>query len=147
MNTLLLDTKRWDLCLDSFGNIALATDPYSAAQDVASAVRTFIGECWYDTGRGIPYYAQILGKFPPLSLVKSLIKTAALTVPGVTNVTVFITSFEHRSLTGQVQFTDTNVTPSTSVVVGFGPGLFMVGGPEGTITVPASSVGGPSVIG
>ena len=147
MNTLLLDTQRWDVCLDSFGNIALATDPYSAAQDVASAVRTFIGECWYNTSIGVPYYQQILGKFPPLSLVKSLIKSAAMTVPGVTNVVVYITNLENRNLTGQIQFTDTNVSPSTIVVVGFGPGVFMVGGQEGGVTVPAASVGGSSGIG
>ena len=43
MNTLLLDTLRWDLCLDVHGNIAVASDPYSVAQDVASAIRTFSG--------------------------------------------------------------------------------------------------------
>ena len=64
-NTLLLDQSAWDLVLDINGNIALAGTPYSYAQDVASAVRTFLGECWYDTSLGLPYWQQILGKLPP----------------------------------------------------------------------------------
>lgn len=149
MDTLLLDTKLWDICLDSYGNLALATDPYSAAQDVASAVRTFLGECWYNTSIGIPYYQQVLGQSVPLSLIKNLIKNAALTVPGVSSPIVFITSFVDRSLKGQIQFIDTNVSPNTQVVVGFGPGLFylggQVGGPQGPIQ-GGSSLGGLNVI-
>ena len=41
MNTLLLDLTNWDLLVDASGNIAVASDPYSVAQDVASAVRVF----------------------------------------------------------------------------------------------------------
>ena len=36
-NTLLLDRTVWDLLLDGSGNIAIATEPYATAQDVASA--------------------------------------------------------------------------------------------------------------
>ena len=42
--TLLLDLNAWDLVLDSSGNIALASEPYSVVQDVASALRTFAGD-------------------------------------------------------------------------------------------------------
>ena len=65
MKTLLLDRTAWDLCLDSNGNIALASEPYSLAQDVASAVRLFLGECYYDTTKGIPYWTEVLGMLPP----------------------------------------------------------------------------------
>ena len=41
-STLLLDQTEWDLVLDASGNIALASPPYALAQDVASAVRTFL---------------------------------------------------------------------------------------------------------
>ncbi|AJJ19826.1 hypothetical protein [Yersinia intermedia] len=54
-NTLLLDRTAWDLVLDANGDIAMASLPYSIAQDVASAIKTFIGECWYDTSQGVPY--------------------------------------------------------------------------------------------
>lgn len=108
MNTLLLDTAVWDLVLDGNGNIAMATDPYSLAQDVASACRTFLGEVWYDTTIGVPYFSQILGKRPSLALIKRRLVEAALTVPGCTNPVVYISSVKGRVVTGQIQFTDSN---------------------------------------
>lgn len=107
-NTLLLDQTVWDLVLDANGNIALAETPYAIAQDVASATRTFLGECWYDTTQGLPYWQDILGEFPPLSYVSQQIQITALTVPDVAEVQVNFTSFQNRSLAGQIQFIDTD---------------------------------------
>ncbi len=106
-NTLLLDRTAWDLVLDAAGNIALAGEPYSIAQDVASAIKTFLGECWYDSTQGLPYWQKILGKFPPLNFVKQQIINAAMTVPDVAEVKVVFLSFNNRNLTGQVQVIDT----------------------------------------
>lgn len=108
MNTLLLDLTQWDLLLDASGNIAMATPPYAVAQDVASAVRTFLGEVWYDTSLGVPYFQEILGHTPPLTLFQELIAQAAQTVPTVTSAECTITAFENRRVTGQVTFTTTN---------------------------------------
>jgi hypothetical protein len=105
MNTLLLDQTTWDLCLDASGNIALASDPYAIAQDVASAVRTFRGECWFNTVDGVPYFSEVLGQSPPLQLVQSLIEQAALTVNEVVKAVATITSFEGRTIKGNVQVT------------------------------------------
>ncbi|KSW22629.1 MULTISPECIES: hypothetical protein [unclassified Pseudomonas] len=107
-STLLLDRSAWDLVLDGEGNVALATEPYAIAQDVASAVRTFLGECWYDTTQGLPYWQQILGKYPPVSLIKKKIEMAALTVPKVAEVKTIAVSFTERGLTGQIQIIDTD---------------------------------------
>lgn len=103
MNTILLRTDNWDLTVDFSRNIAMASEPYSFAQDAASAIRLFQGELWYNTARGIPYWLQILGKRPPLALLKAKLVAAALTVPGVVSATAFISSFVNRRLTGQVQ--------------------------------------------
>ena len=103
--TLLLDQTTWDLCLDAYGNIAVAAEPYAIAQDVASAVRTFRGECWYDTSVGVPYWQDILGKRPPLPLIKKDINTEARRVKGVQAAQCFITSMKDRVATGQVQVT------------------------------------------
>ncbi|HFT8008547.1 TPA: hypothetical protein ACU9T0_006591 [Burkholderia cenocepacia] len=103
MDTLLLDQQTWDLCLDAYGNIAVASSPYATAQDVASAVRTFRGECWYDTSVGVPYWQDILGKRPPLPLIKKDIVTEARRVKGVQSAQCFITSMKDRVVTGQVQ--------------------------------------------
>jgi len=105
MNTLYL-TPGWDLCLDSSANIAMAGMPYSYAQDAASAIRTFIGECYYDTSLGVEYFQRILGYNPPLELVRAQFVAQALTVPGVVAARVFFSSFTDRELKGQVHVTD-----------------------------------------
>lgn len=106
MNTLLLDTAQWDLVLNVFGNIALAGDPYSLAQDAASAVRLFQGELWYNTQPGMPYWQSILGKSPPVALVRERVIVAAKTVPGVAGAECYITSFDGRTVHGQLKVTN-----------------------------------------
>lgn len=105
MKTLLLDTDTWDLVADASGNIAVADEPYALAQDAASAIRLFAGELYYDTTQGIPYFDQILGKAPPVSLMKAYFNRAALTAPGVVSAQTFIQSWTDRTVTGQVQVT------------------------------------------
>lgn len=112
-NTLLLDQTAWDLVVDAVGNIAMASPPYALAQDVASALRTFLGEVWYDTTEGVPYWTTILGKLPPVSLLIEILNQQALTVTGVASVQTFITSFDERSVTGYVQFVDANNVSTT----------------------------------
>lgn len=112
MNTLLLDQTTWDLCADAAGNIAMASDPYAIAQDVASAVRTFVREVWYDSTDGIPYFSEVLGQYPPAQLVRSLIETQAKTVAGVAKAVCTLLSLVDRTLTGTIQ-----VTTSTGVTI------------------------------
>jgi hypothetical protein len=120
MQTLLLDRTIWDLVLTSAGDIAAANDPYSVSQDVCSAIRTFQGECWYDTTLGVPYNL-ILGQFPPIEYVKAQLVQAALTVPEVTSAKCFLASLVGRLVTGQVQFTyqapGAASVPQTGVVI------------------------------
>lgn len=106
--TLLLKTATWDLTLDVNGNIAINADPNSMAQDAASQIRLFLGEYWWDKTIGIPYFTQILGQNPPLSLLKQLLVNAALLVPGVASATVFLQyASATRGLSGQVQIVTT----------------------------------------
>jgi len=107
LSTLLLDVVSWDLVTDSAGNIAVATPPYSTAQDVASAIKCFLGEPFYDDTQGIPYETQILGKQPPLALFNSLMEDAALSVPGVLTALCVVNTFVDRNIVGQVTFTTT----------------------------------------
>jgi hypothetical protein len=92
----------------------MATPPYALAQDVASAVKTFLGELWYDTTQGIPYFSEVLGKLPPAALLTQLISDQALTVPGVVTAECSITSFNARGVSGQINFTDD--TGETTIV-------------------------------
>jgi hypothetical protein len=114
MDTLLLDTEAWDLCLDASRNIAVASLPYAAAQNVASAVKLFSGEYWYDTTKGVPYFSQILAHRPPLALVRAKFIDAALSVPDVVAAKCFFSSFNDRQLSGQVQVTDVTGQVSTA---------------------------------
>lgn len=113
MKTLLLDNTYWDLCKDAAGNIAVASEPYARAQDVASAIKTFLAECWYDTSQGVPYFQQILGKAPPIQYFKDQMVAAAMTVPGVVSATCVVESFQDRGVTGAVTFTDADGNTST----------------------------------
>lgn len=115
MATLLLDTVTWDLVLSASGDVAVATEPYSLAQDAASAIRCSQGELWYDTSQGVRW-ADILGNAPPLPLVKTYIQQAALSVPGTVSATAFITGSTNRAFTGVVQITDKN---GNTIAAGF----------------------------
>lgn len=107
MNTLLLDPVGWDLMLDSNGNIAMASNPYSIAQDVASAIRLFIGELYYNINKGLPYFEQILGKSNPEAIMKSQAEIAALTVPEVVQAKCIALYLNNRVLSGTVEIIDT----------------------------------------
>ena len=106
MNTLLLDLDNWDLCLDANSNIAMAANPYAIAQDVASAVKLFAGELYYDTSKGVPYFQSILGQNTPMSYIKAKLEAAALTVPEVVEAQVSGLQVSQRALTGTVKVID-----------------------------------------
>ncbi len=114
--TFYLDPDTWDLAVDATGSIALASGAYRLAQDAASAIKTFQGEVWYDTTRGVPYLTKILGYAPSTALLKSLFEAAAMTVPGMTAAKVYITSLGDRTVTGQVHVTDSS---GASAIAGF----------------------------
>jgi hypothetical protein len=107
-NTLLLDDTNWDLAVDNFGNIAITEPSYALAQDVASAIRLFLGELWYDTTQGIPYFQKILGHLPPQALYVGYNVQAALSVPGVVEAKCTVITFTEREIQGQVTFVDQN---------------------------------------
>lgn len=104
--SLLLDTAVWDLVLDVSGNIAVCTEPYSLAQDVACALRTFLGEVYYDVEAGVPYYQRILGFYNPYNVVESILEQQALTVAGVVEAKCTIINIVDRKVSGQIQITD-----------------------------------------
>jgi len=114
MDTLFLRTNEWDLTLDSAGNIAMAGNPYSVAQDAASACRTAVGDLIYAPEEGIPYFTQILGQLPPLNDIRSMYIAAAMAVPGVAAAQVFFSSFANRQLSGQLQVTVPTVAVATT---------------------------------
>lgn len=124
MRTILLGIDTWDMVIDASGNIAVADVPYALAQDAASAIKTFLGECYYNTGLGVPYLnnsnaaaatsSPLMGAAVNLPALKAALVTAAKTVPGVTSATVFISSVRNRVVSGQVQVTDSDGTTTAA---------------------------------
>ena len=110
MNTLLLDVATWDLSIDGSRNIAMATGPYAIAQDVASSLRLFAGELWYDTPQGVPYFADVLGQGVNAGVLIDDFDTAALVVPGVVQAQTVLAPLDRtsRTLTGTVSVIDTD---------------------------------------
>jgi hypothetical protein len=104
-STLLLQRDVWDLAVDAAGNIAVASEPYAQVQDVASACRTFAGECYYDTSRGVPYFEQVFSGVTPTPILKARMAAEAKTVPGVASAIVALRPISNRVVTGQVQIT------------------------------------------
>ena len=105
MSSLYLRPDTWDLALTAGGDIAVCSAPYALAQEAACAIRTFAGECWYDKDLGITYFEDILGKNPPLELMRAKFVAEALRVPGVTAAKVYLTTIG-RYIGGQVHITD-----------------------------------------
>ena len=107
METIFLNPNTWDLALDTDGNIAKAKDPYAKAQDVASAVKLFKGELYYDTTQGLPYFESILGQSKQsLALYKHRLEKAAMTVPDVLTAKAKVEVQSGRVLSGAIEFTD-----------------------------------------
>ncbi len=120
--SLLLDTISWDLCVDANHNIAVCSEPYADAQDAACQMRLFKGELWYDTTQGVPYWTQLLGHWPPLSLLKADLTFAALEATNVVSAAPYITSWSHRSIGGVVQVTNNQGVTATTAW-GASPGV------------------------
>lgn len=113
-DTILLSVPAWDLSLDANGNIAVATSPYSVAQDMSSQCRQWQGEYIYQQSDGVPL-ASILGESPSLALIKSDFAQAAGQVPGTSGAVCYITSVKDRNVSGQVQAQVAVPTGTTTV--------------------------------
>ncbi|QDH14137.1 hypothetical protein E3E12_07995 [Formicincola oecophyllae] len=81
--SLTLNERGWDLTLDGAGNLATLSGHAATLQDVASALQTWIGECFYDLSQGLPYDSGLLGPTDSPSLFAAQAEAAALQVPGV----------------------------------------------------------------
>lgn len=95
--------------LDAGGNLAIASGDYALEQDVASAARLFQGELWYNTAKGLPYWAQILGKSVSLPLLRAKYIAAALTVSDVVSATCTL-FLNNRRVTGNISFVGSSGT-------------------------------------
>lgn len=101
--TLYLDPQSWDLRVDDKGNLAVVDGPYAIAQNVANAIRLFLGEAWFNRDKGIAHYDIELGHKPPYELLRTKILTAARGVQGVKDARVtYLTFNDAKVLTGSI---------------------------------------------
>lgn len=116
-DSLLLDRTTWDLSLDSSGNIAVCSETYSIIQNVATAIRTWYGEAWYDTSLGVPYDDGIFNGATPISIMKAQAEIVAETVSGVASAEcLFLMQTATRTLSGAIALTlTTGETVSVSL--------------------------------
>lgn len=103
MNTLLLDRTTWDLLPDASGNVAVASGSYGICQNVACAIRVFSGECYYNTGAGLPYRQHILAHTQAAPVFRMQAEQAASAVAGVAAARCVLTGLgANRQLSGYV---------------------------------------------
>jgi hypothetical protein len=95
--TLKLDLNRWDLTLTGAGDIAVATEDYATAQDVANAIRLFRNDAYLAWDDGVPHFALDLGLFPSLAAVRARYREAALGVENVREANVIIDDMDETS--------------------------------------------------
>lgn len=109
MKTIFLLPTTWDITLDSAGNLAVATEEYQQAQDIASSCRVFYGDDFYNKNDGIPYLESILGKSSyPIALYQRNLHDRSMLVNGIVSVEVQLQRLDNRVLSGSIIFTNEN---------------------------------------
>ncbi|CAI3941463.1 unnamed protein product [Commensalibacter communis] len=99
----LLLTEDWDLLDDGNGSIALTpSQEYSVAQTVATEIKLFEGEGWYDQSQGTPHFALILGVNPNYPLIRQVLLWRATGVDGVRNADMDMYIDQNRTLRGDI---------------------------------------------
>lgn len=106
----LLLTNNWDITLDSLGNLAIADKNYSIAQDVASAVKLFTNDAYFDTQAGIPHFDITLKRNPSPTVIRARLKEASENVPGVKSAVVNVIEIKAGKLQAEIQLTLNNNT-------------------------------------
>lgn len=114
-DTLALQVATWDLDLDDRGNLRTFGDAtpdentgpgMRLAQDVASRVRAWRGEVWFDTEQGIDY-PRYLGTTPSLVELRADYQAEALRVPQcATALADFALGRRDRAVTGALYLSD-----------------------------------------
>ena len=107
MKTIFLLPSTWDLTLDTQGNIAIATEEYQQAQDIASSCRVFYGDDYYKKTDGIPYLESIMGQSSyPISLFQRNLHDRAMLVSGIVSIDVKLFPLKDRIMRGAIEFTN-----------------------------------------
>ncbi len=105
--TLELDRIKWDIQLDSVGNISFVSGADATAQNVSNEIRLFTEDAYFSSGNGIPHFLFNLGRKINPGIFRQYLRNAALLVTDVRQViSVNIRSInpKTRRLRGDIQF-------------------------------------------
>ena len=103
--TLYLNPDTWSLELTPAGGLKTASGKYATVQIGANAARTFRGEPYFNTPRGIPYFRDVLGKMPPAQLINAHVEAEVKQVTGAVKVVAVLREFTDRTLKGDFVIT------------------------------------------
>ncbi len=104
----------------SGGQLQLVGGAPWVRQAIQTSLSLVRGEWFLDPTLGMPYFDQVLGKNPNLSLVRSVFKKAILAVPHVTGLPTLNLSFNRAARELSLSFvatTETSIVEPTSAVV------------------------------
>ena len=100
-----------DLKLDENGDLAIENDDLvlvdgleAIVQDCEVRLNFFFGEWFLDTRLGVPWFQRILGQKPRLVAVKSIIKKAILTTPGILSIIDFDLNWDSARRNLSIEF-------------------------------------------
>lgn len=82
-----------DLAIEN-NNLVIVDGVEAIAQDCETRLNHFLGEWFLDRRLGIPYYEKILGQKPRLGVVKSILRKAILSTPGLISIANFILDYD-----------------------------------------------------
>ena len=111
-STMILDTRDWDILLDSAGNWAAADPPYAPFQDAASSAKVVKGEAFITPSRGVAY-PDFFKNNTPSTIWKSAIENEMMRTPGVTDASVTFSGIKKGMLIGEATLTLEDGTTSS----------------------------------
>ena len=107
MNIKLDSNRDWDV---QKGQLQFVTGLDEIAQIIEVRLRTFAGEWFLDTTRGVPWFSKVLIKNPNTSEIEELFTQQISDVPGVTAIETLTLEYinEQRSLRVQTRIITTD---------------------------------------
>ncbi len=100
-----------DLKLDDSGNLAIENGGIvltlgvdAIVQHVRQRLKTFYGEYFLDSRRGVPWFQQILKKGPDPVIIDSILKRTIVLTPGIIQLTKFDATYDKANRTLSVTF-------------------------------------------
>lgn len=87
-------TQDGDLAIDTF-DLALVDGRAQVAQRMKTRLKTFLGEWYLNTDRGVPYFEDVFVKDPDTELVNAVLQDQILLDPEITEILTFTAEYDN----------------------------------------------------